>query len=67
MEINPDISIEELLEKCPKSIEIFQKYSIQVFVCGEPVWDTLRGVCEKNSKNLDLILKEIKEICGKNI
>ncbi|MCX7648499.1 MAG: hypothetical protein N2Z60_07805 [Elusimicrobiales bacterium] len=67
MEINPDISIEELIENCPKSIEVFQKHSIPVFVCGEPVWDSLKGVCEKNSKSLDLILKEIKEICGKNI
>jgi len=64
MNINSQTSIEELIEICPKAIEIFQKYNINVFLCSEPVWDTISGICEKSNVDINLILSEINEICG---
>jgi len=34
MNINSQTSIEELIEICPKAIEIFQKHNINIFLCG---------------------------------
>jgi iron-sulfur cluster repair protein YtfE (RIC family) len=63
MEITKDTTIEEIIEKCPKSLEIFKKYNITVFICGEVVWDTIGGVCEKNAINFEKISEEIKNLC----
>jgi len=63
MEITKDTSVEEIINKCSKSLEVFKKYGIVVFVCGEPVWDTLAGVCQKAGIQVDIIISEIKKVC----
>jgi iron-sulfur cluster repair protein YtfE (RIC family) len=63
MEITKDTTIEEIIEKYPKSLEIFKKYNIIVFICGEVVWDTISGVCEKSGINFEKISEEIKNLC----
>jgi iron-sulfur cluster repair protein YtfE (RIC family) len=63
MDINPQTSIEELIEKCPKSLDVFKKYNIRVLVCGEPVWDTISEVCEKSNQDVNLVLSDIKKVC----
>jgi len=63
IEITPHTLIEEIITNCPKSIDVFKRYNIHVFVCGEPVWDTLIVACQKSGIDVNIILSEIKKIC----
>lgn len=48
IDIKEDSLIEDILSKCPKSIDVFKKYNIQVIICDEVVWDNLRDIANKN-------------------
>ncbi|MDY0102980.1 MAG: hypothetical protein RBS07_08555 [Lentimicrobium sp.] len=41
-EINPDITIEELIDHYPASTAFLIEHGLPCIVCGEPVWGNLR-------------------------
>ena len=41
-EINPDISVEELIDHYPASTAFLIERGLPCIVCGEPVWGNLR-------------------------
>ena len=47
MKITKDISIEELIESVPASVEYLMKEGIRCIVCGEPIWGSLEEAAEE--------------------
>ena len=43
-----DITIEELVEKAPKSVEYLMNAGIKCIACGEPIWGTLEEAAMEN-------------------
>ena len=63
MEINAKTSVEEIINSCPESLNVFKKYGLEVFVCGEPVWDDLGTVCRRKGADTEKVAKELKAVC----
>ncbi len=69
MEINKDITIEELIEKYPFSVQYLSKKGIRCIVCGEPVWGTLEEACEEKDftpEQIEEVLVELNELSKQN-
>lgn len=64
IDIGPKTSVEEILEICPESMEVFSSLGLQVYVCSQPVWDSLEQLCEKNGKNLKELIEKLKAKCA---
>ncbi len=64
MEITENTYIEDIINNCPDTISIFSKYNIQVIICGEVVWDTIKGIAEKNNIDKEKIIDELKKACN---
>ena len=63
--ITRNISIEELINKYPLSVNYLMKKGIKCIVCGEPIWGTLEdAVREKgfDDGDLDKIVDELNEL-----
>ena len=57
MKIDKNITIEDLVEEFPFSVNFLSKKGIKCIACGEPIWGTLDEACiEKNFSQ-----KEIQE------
>jgi iron-sulfur cluster repair protein YtfE (RIC family) len=41
-DIDPDVTIEELVARYPRAAAILRRFGIVCIQCGEPVWGTLR-------------------------
>lgn len=65
MDINPQTSVESIVEKYPDSIKVFQKYNINIIICGQIVWDSLEDICKKNGVDVNIIIKEIKDLISR--
>ena len=60
--IDKTVSIEELLDLIPESVNYLSEKGIRCFVCGEPIWGTLESASlEKGFSQID-IDKFVKEI-----
>jgi hypothetical protein len=60
-EIDPDITIEDLLNRIPEASVILRRFGIVCVQCGEPVWGTLREVAaEKGVHDLAEVLKALQ-------
>ena len=69
MEINKDISIEELIEQVPASVKYLMNEGIRCIVCGEPIWGTLEEAAEEkgfNKNDIDRFVKELQELANNN-
>ncbi len=62
MEINKDITIEELTEKYAFSVNYLSKKGIRCIVCGEPIWGTLEEACEEKGFSPEEIAQVVKEL-----
>lgn len=51
MKITKDITIEELIEELPSSVEYLMKEGIRCIVCGEPIWGSLEEAAEEKGFN----------------
>jgi hypothetical protein len=59
-DIDPDMTIEELLRLHPQASALLRRHGIVCIQCGEPVWGTLREVAaEKGIVDLEPILAEL--------
>ena len=47
MKITKDITIEELIEVIPKSVNFLMKKGIKCIACGEPIWGTLQEAAKE--------------------
>jgi hypothetical protein len=60
-EIDPDITIEDLLTRIPEASVILRRFGIVCVQCGEPVWGTLREVAaEKGIHDLGEVLAALR-------
>ncbi len=64
--ITKDISIEELVEKYPFSVDYLAKNGIRCIVCGEPIWGTLKEASEEKGFDAETIEKFVKELNALN-
>jgi len=49
MNIDKNITIEDLVDEFPFSVNFLSKKGIKCIACGEPIWGTLEEACvEKN-------------------
>jgi len=62
MEIQKDISIEELVEKIPGSVKYLMNEGIKCIACGEPIWGTLEEAAKDKGFKDDDIEKFIKDL-----
>ncbi len=60
--ITKDISIEELVEKYPFSVEYMAKNGIRCIVCGEPIWGTLEEAALEKGFAMDVIEKFVSDL-----
>ena len=60
IEINSDITIEELVEKYPVTVRFLSRRGITCLVCGEPSWGTLAEQARKSGiDDIDALIQEI--------
>ena len=66
--ISKDMSIGEIIQACPDSVEIMMSYGLHCIGCHVAHWETLeeggRGHGKKNKKIANM-LKDINEKCSK--
>jgi len=55
--IDKKISIEDLVEEYPFSVNFLSKKGIKCIACGEPIWGTLEEACKEKK----FTEKEIQE------
>ena len=70
MLINKEITIEELVEKVPKSVEYLMNAGIKCIACGEPIWGTLEeAAMEKGFDNeqIQKFVSDLNEINSTNV
>jgi len=67
--IDKSITIEDLVEDYPFSVNYLSKKGIRCIACGEPIWGTLEEACiEKNFKPEEIVavVKELNELAKEN-
>ena len=62
MKITKDISIEELIESIPASVEYLMKEGIRCIVCGEPIWGSLEEAAEEKGFKAEDIERFVKDL-----
>lgn len=62
MKITKDMTIAEIVKKCPKSIEVFMKNHMMCFGCGVAQVETLEQGCQGHGVDVDKMLKELNEL-----
>lgn len=60
--ITKDITIEELIEKVPDSVNYLMEQGIKCIACGEPIWGTLEEAAKEKNFSDDDIHRFVKEI-----
>ncbi len=69
--ITKDITIEDLVEDYPESVNYLSEKGIRCIKCGEPIWGTLEEACmEKgfDAAAIEQVVRELNELHrkGKN-
>jgi len=62
MKITKNITIEELIEEVPASVEYLMKEGIRCIVCGEPIWGTLEEAAEEKGFGPDDIQRFVNDL-----
>lgn len=65
MKIDKNITIEDLVDEFPFSVNFLSKKGIKCIACGEPIWGTLEEAClEKNFSQVEIegFVKELNEL-----
>jgi len=60
--ITKDMTVEEIVERYPKAVEVFMRFNIPCLVCGEPIWGTLEETARKYNVRIDELLEELNKI-----
>ena len=65
--IDKNMTIEELVDKFPKTIGPLKEMGVNCVVCGEPVWGTIEeNVISKGLKDLEGILNRLNNVVTEN-
>ncbi len=56
MNVGPDSSVEDLLERFPFLTRVFVRFNLPCLVCGEPFWGTIRELAEKHGTDLEALV-----------
>ncbi|WP_347490301.1 DUF1858 domain-containing protein [Desulfoscipio sp. XC116] len=61
--LTKDMTILDLAEKHPESLQVFKAYDhcLDVCICCESLFETLERVCDKYGIDLDKLMTEIDE------
>lgn len=65
MEIEKDMTIEDLVEDYPFAEEFLRVKGIKCIRCGEPIWGTIEDACKEkgfSDEQIDQMIVEINEI-----
>jgi uncharacterized protein Smg (DUF494 family) len=68
MKITKDISIEELIETVPASVEYLMKEGIRCIVCGEPIWGSLEEASEEKgfkAEDIERFVNDLQALADK--
>ena len=62
MNLEKDITIEELVETVPGSVKYLMNEGIKCIACGEPIWGTLEEAALEKGFNENDIYRFVKEL-----
>jgi iron-sulfur cluster repair protein YtfE (RIC family) len=63
MQVDPDVTVEELVAREPRAAALLRRHGIVCLQCGEPVWGTLRELAaEKGIEDLRPILEDLRAL-----
>lgn len=63
--ITKAITIEDLVEEYPFSVQYLSEKGIRCIKCGEPIWGTLEEACKEKGfedEQIDLFVKELNTL-----
>lgn len=66
MKITKEMIIQDVLEKCPQSIELFMEYGFHCFSCGASAWETLEEGLKAHGfseESIERMVEELNEEC----
>jgi len=61
IEIDPDMTVEELVEKYPSSVGYLMEKGIVCIICGEPVWGTVGELISDKGLDVKATIGELKK------
>lgn len=64
MSISRYITIEELVEEVPQSVQYLMQQGIKCIACGEPIWGTLEDAAKGkgfSDRQIDQFVNELQE------
>ena len=67
MEIRKNITIEELVETVPESVDYLSKKGIRCIMCGEPIWGTLEEAAQEkgfSDEEIDQVVQELNDLAA---
>jgi hybrid cluster-associated redox disulfide protein len=59
--ITKDMSVEDLIDAYPQTVQIFIHLGLPCLVCGEPFWGTVEELARKYNADPDQVLKSLNE------
>jgi hybrid cluster-associated redox disulfide protein len=59
--IKKDMSVEDLIDAYPQTVQIFIRLGLPCLVCGEPFWGTVEELARKYNADPDQVLKSLNE------
>lgn len=65
MLITKEITIEELVESVPDSVNYLMEKGIKCIACGEPIWGTLEDAAKEkglNDNEIKIIISELQSL-----
>ncbi|MBN2379053.1 DUF1858 domain-containing protein [candidate division WOR-3 bacterium] len=68
MQITRDSNIEEVISSYPETVEVFIRYGMPCFVCGEPAWGTVGENMERHKvTDPEGLLEELNRMAEREI
>lgn len=62
MEITRDDLLEDVITRWPDTVEVFTRFGMPCFVCGEPAWGTVGELIERHHvKQPEKLLEELNK------
>lgn len=69
MIITKEITIEELVESVPESVNYLMDKGIKCIACGEPIWGTLEDAAKEkgfSDNEIYVIISDLQKLQNKN-